>query len=176
MIPGGIGPADFSDVLPSGNGGIMYDAFCSREPRAYPENGAERLSEIRACIIADHPELFYVEGVRLSTTYNQVTELVSDASIEGSFFLADEKEYAKAAETVENTEEFDRIRQILKDKFKCNDVIISRDNSDGYIDHQSTDYYNNIDEWYDSHGIKDDEDIYNFLVGPSYIEIDNDNH
>ena len=27
MIPGGIGPADFSDVLPSGNGGIMYDAF-----------------------------------------------------------------------------------------------------------------------------------------------------
>lgn len=97
-------------------------------------------------------------------------------SVEGSFFLADEKEYAKAAETVENTEEFDRIRRILKEKFKCNDVIISRDNSDGYIDHQSTDYYNNIDEWYDSHGIKDDEDIYNFLVGPSYIEIDNDNH
>ena len=27
MIPGGIGPADFSEVLPSGNGGIMYDAF-----------------------------------------------------------------------------------------------------------------------------------------------------
>lgn len=27
MIPGGIGPADFSDVLPSGNGGIMYEAF-----------------------------------------------------------------------------------------------------------------------------------------------------
>ncbi len=79
---------------------IMYDAFCSREPRAYPENGAERLSEIRACIIADHPELFYVEGVRLSTTYNQVTELVSDASIEGSFFL-DEAETTAAQSQID---------------------------------------------------------------------------
>ena len=74
---------------------IMYDAFCSREPRSYPENGEDRLSEIRACIVADHPELFYVEGVRFSTTYNQVTELVSDATVEGTFFL-DEDEAASA--------------------------------------------------------------------------------
>lgn len=79
---------------------IMYDAFCSREPLAYPENGDERLSEIRACIIADHPELFYVEGVRFSTMYNQVTELVSSASIEGTFFL-DEDETASVQSQID---------------------------------------------------------------------------
>lgn len=65
---------------------IMYDAFRSRESRAYPENGASSLSSIRSCIVADHPELFYVEGVKLSTTYNQVSDLVSATTITGSFY------------------------------------------------------------------------------------------
>ena len=95
---------------------------------------------------------------------------------EGSFFCANDKEYAKAAEIVENTDDFGRIRRILKEKFGCNDVIISRDNCGGYIDHQSTDYYTSIEDWYEYHELKSDDDIYDFLVGPSYIEIDNDNH
>lgn len=95
---------------------------------------------------------------------------------DGSFWCANDKEYAEAAAKVEGTEEFDRIRRILKEKFGCNDVIISRDNCGGYIDHQSTDHYWNIDQWYDDYGINSDESIYDFIVGPSYIEIDNDNH
>lgn len=70
---------------------IMYDTFRTREPHAYPENGGNSLSTIRACIVADHPELFYVEGVRLSTTYNQVTELVSATTIQGSFYMGPEE-------------------------------------------------------------------------------------
>ena len=77
---------------------IMYDALCSREPRAYPEGGEEDLSLIRSCIVADHPELFYVEGVKLSTTYNQMTELVSDVSIEGAYTLDEQEADARQAQ------------------------------------------------------------------------------
>lgn len=70
---------------------IMYDALRTREERAFPADGEEMLNFIRSCVVADHPELFYVEGVRLSTTYNSLTELVSDAKVDGAYYLdADE--------------------------------------------------------------------------------------
>lgn len=73
---------------------IMYDAFLTRETRAFPASGEDKLAFIRSCVVADHPELFYVEGARLSTTYNQITELVSDATVEGTYFF-DEEEAAR---------------------------------------------------------------------------------
>ena len=85
---------------------IMYDALRTREPRAYPESGQDSLSLIRACIVADHPELFYVEGVRMSTTYNQVTDLVSETIVEGTFYYDEAQTAAIQAQVNQAVFEF----------------------------------------------------------------------
>ena len=84
-----------------------------------------------------------------------------------------EREYVEALALVESTEEYARIERIVKEKTGCDKMIIR---GTGYIDHQSTETWNTLDEWLDAHGIDTDEKLATFIFGESYIEIDNDNH
>ena len=70
---------------------ILLDAFQSRESKAYPEDGIEDLSRLRECVIADHPELFYIGGVHVSTTTNTASGLVTSVMVEGQYLFADEE-------------------------------------------------------------------------------------
>ena len=70
---------------------IMLDAMMSREAKVYPEEGSDSLDLVRASIVADHPELFYVNGVRLATTYNPLTDMVTAVSVEGTYTYSEEE-------------------------------------------------------------------------------------
>lgn len=96
----------------------------------------------------------------------------------GCFWCCDsDKDFNDAADFVESTPEFKRIKEVLCKYCQCPDVKFDRDSpEEGYIDHQSYEYYKSLDEWYKDNGIVTDFDIYNFIVGESYIVIDNDNH
>ena len=70
---------------------IVYDALVSREERTYPETDMDDLSRIRDFVLSDHPELFYVTGVRLLTTTNLASGVVMDVKIEGQFSYSEEE-------------------------------------------------------------------------------------
>lgn len=70
---------------------ILLDAFQSREPRAYPETDMDDLARLRDCVLADHPELFYISGVSIQTTSNRGSGLVTGVMVEGQYaFTAEE--------------------------------------------------------------------------------------
>jgi len=48
-------------------------------------------------------------------------------------------------------------------------------NGSGYIDHQSYEGYDSLDDWLKDHGLDSDDKILDFIFGDSYIEISNDN-
>ena len=65
---------------------IVYDAFVTREARAYPFSGSEDLARVRNYVVADHPELFYISGVNArTTTTNLVWGQSSDTVVEGIY-------------------------------------------------------------------------------------------
>lgn len=70
---------------------VLLDTFQTREERAYPETDLDDLSRIRDCVIADHPELFYVNGVQMQTTTNSVSGLVVDVTVDGQYSLSAEE-------------------------------------------------------------------------------------
>ncbi len=64
---------------------LLLGAFQTREPVAFPETDMDELSHIRDCVMADHPELFYVDGVQMATRTNRGSGLVMDVSVEGQY-------------------------------------------------------------------------------------------
>ena len=70
---------------------VMLDAMTSRESRPYPESGADSLDLVRASVVADHPELFYVNGVRMATTYSPLTDRVTAVNVEGAYTYSEEE-------------------------------------------------------------------------------------
>lgn len=73
---------------------VLLDAFQTREERAFPETDLDDLSRIRDCVIADHPELFYVNGVQMKTTTNSAIGLVTNVTVEGQYWLSAEESAA----------------------------------------------------------------------------------
>ena len=71
---------------------IMLDAFTSREQREFPYESMQDVSRIREYVIADHPELFYVSGVSVTTTTSSMLVFSNTRHyIEGSYrYGADE--------------------------------------------------------------------------------------
>lgn len=69
---------------------ILLDAFQSREPRAYPETDMGDLARMRDCVLADHPELFYISGVQMQTTSNRGSGLVTGVMVEGQYTFTEE--------------------------------------------------------------------------------------
>lgn len=70
---------------------VLLDAFQSREKRTYPETDMDDLSRMRDCVIADHPELFYVNGAQITTTTNSMTGLVTNVTVEGQYTFSEEE-------------------------------------------------------------------------------------
>lgn len=100
-------------------------------------------------------------------------------SAPGSFWWVDKKkDFDAAADFVENSQEFQRLKEIVCTYFPYSGLKIDRDDwqNGGYIDHQAIETYSNLEEWLTCHGLETDYDIYNFIFGKSQIIIDNDNH
>ena len=95
----------------------------------------------------------------------------------GTFWCGDTKsDYCAAADFVESTPEFQRIKNAICSYCQYPNLKIDREDiQEGYIDHQSIENYTSLDDWLNDHGINTDYDIYKFVIGRSYIEIDNDN-
>lgn len=100
-----------------------------------------------------------------------------DGNAKGSFWcFHGEEEFNEAADFVEQTPEFQRIKKVICSFCQYPDLKIDReDPQEGYIDHQSIEDYKNLDEWLKDNHINTDYDIYKFVFGPSFITIDNDN-
>lgn len=96
----------------------------------------------------------------------------NDASIWCTDFKS---ERDNAIRIIKETDAFKRLENILKEYGGYNGLDISNE-SEGYIDHQSCEYYRSLDGFLNDNGIFSDKDVYDFIVGPSYIVIDNDNH
>lgn len=79
------------DEVDRGKYAILLDVFRTRQPRAYPETDMDDLARIRDCVIADHPEFFFVSGVHLLTTTNRGSGLVTDVTVEGEFSSTEEE-------------------------------------------------------------------------------------
>ena len=70
---------------------IMLDSFESREERTYPEAGMDEVARMRDLVLADHPELFYINGVSQLTTTNRGSGLVVGLTIEGQYAYFEEE-------------------------------------------------------------------------------------
>lgn len=70
---------------------IMLDSFQSREPRVYPETDMDEVARMRDLVLADHPELFYINGVSQLTTTNRGSGLVVDLTVEGQYAYSEEE-------------------------------------------------------------------------------------
>ena len=64
---------------------IVLEALETREGQPYPSDGMEDLNRIFQCVQADHPELFYVDGVSMETVTNRGNGLVERVTITGRF-------------------------------------------------------------------------------------------
>ena len=64
---------------------IVLDSFQTRTPHTFPETDMDELARIRDCVLADHPELFYVSGVQMTTLTNQASNLVTDVTVDGQY-------------------------------------------------------------------------------------------
>ncbi|MBQ9003273.1 MAG: hypothetical protein IJ087_15600 [Eggerthellaceae bacterium] len=72
---------------------ILLDALSSRGVRDYPDNDMDRLSRIRECVMADHPELFAVQSVRTETTSYGPAGQIASVTVQA--------EYTRTAEEAE---------------------------------------------------------------------------
>lgn len=70
---------------------IMLDAFQTRESRTYPEMSMDEVARMRDLVLADHPELFYINGVSQLTTTNRDSGLVVGMTIEGQYAYTEEE-------------------------------------------------------------------------------------
>ena len=70
---------------------IMLDAFQTRESRTYPETSMDEVARMRDLVLADHPELFYINGVRQLTTTNRDSGLVVGMTIEGQYTYTEDE-------------------------------------------------------------------------------------
>lgn len=64
---------------------IVLDAFKTRQARTYPNGDIDDLSRIRDCVLADHPELFYVSNVEMK---KRSSGFATEVSIEGSYLYS----------------------------------------------------------------------------------------
>lgn len=116
-------------------------------------------------------------GDKLSYLLVMIWETLPDIAKpdDASIFCANETERKNAIEIIKDTVGFKIIEKVLKEYGGYNGLVISSD-YDGYIDHQSCETYETLNDFLEDWGIHDEEGIYDFIVGPSYITIDNDNH
>lgn len=83
----------------------------------------------------------------------------------------DEKEKKKGLKKFVKTNDFERISKVVAEYANCNGVWI--DNSDGYIDHQSYEDYDKLDDFLKEYNT----DIEEFIFGAGVVlHTDNDNH
>lgn len=80
---------------------IVLDVLETRSKAAYPDGAADDLERIRDCVLADHPELFYVSGIQASMTKNLITGAISGTTIEGSYAYSPDE----ALDILQNAEE-----------------------------------------------------------------------
>lgn len=69
----------------------LLTAFQTREPQVYPEEATKDVARIRDCVMTDHPELFYIEGVQIQTESNQGSGLVTNVQVSGQFTYSEEE-------------------------------------------------------------------------------------
>ena len=77
---------------------IVLAALETREDQPYPNDDIDDLDRIHQCVQADHPELFYVDGVSMETVTNQGSGLVERVSVRGRFAYSEEDAQAVAAQ------------------------------------------------------------------------------
>ena len=77
---------------------IVLAALETREGQPYPSDGMDDLNRIFQCVQADHPELFYVDGVSMETVTNRGTGLVERVTILGRFAYTPEDTQVIAAQ------------------------------------------------------------------------------
>lgn len=70
---------------------ILYDAYLAREERAFPESDPTDLGRIRDLVLADHPELFYVESVQLKTSTDSRTGKLLECTVVPTFAYSPEE-------------------------------------------------------------------------------------
>ena len=75
-----------------------------------------------------------------------------------------------------NSDGFNAINELIKKKYNCNGIKIDSNGDEyypyGYIDHQSYEDYNSLQDFLDDWGVTLEE----FLFNENVVVIDNDNH
>jgi len=69
---------------------IVLSALVSREDKPYPTDSMDDLNRVFQCVQADHPELFYVNGVSMETVTNKGSGLVERVTVRGRFSYTEE--------------------------------------------------------------------------------------
>lgn len=77
---------------------LVLAALETREDQPYPADGMDDLNRIFQCVQADHPELFYVDGVSMETITNRGTGVVERVTIRGRFAYTPEDAEVIAAQ------------------------------------------------------------------------------
>lgn len=70
---------------------LVLTALVTRESQPYPSEDMDDLHRIYQYVQADHPELFYVNGVTMETVTNTGSGLVENVSIRGRFAYSEEE-------------------------------------------------------------------------------------
>lgn len=70
---------------------LVLAALETREEQPYPTDDMDDLERIFQCVQADHPELFYVEGMSMETIKNKGSGLVERVAVSGRFAYSEEE-------------------------------------------------------------------------------------
>ena len=88
------------------------------------------------------------------------------------WFPDDTRSVGHAIDMIKENKTYQHLEEIVCKWINASEIIWG---GHGYIDHQSYEDYNSLDEWLKDHGLDDDEKILDFIFGESYIDISNDN-
>ena len=69
---------------------VLYDVYRNRSEREYPTDDMDDFARIRDCVLADHPELFFVVGGQMRTTTSGAGDVV-DVTVSGTFSCTPEE-------------------------------------------------------------------------------------
>lgn len=91
-------------------------------------------------------------------------------------WCCNESELKEIIERVENHEDFLELSESISSYLRSNGDYckgLSIKVEEGYIDHQSYEYYSNLQDFLDDYGVSAEEFVFNPAI---VLEIDNDNH
>ena len=92
---------------------------------------------------------------------------------EASMWCTEGNELANAISILEKHEDYKRIKDLVCKHINASEL---KWYGEGYIDHQSYEDYDNLEDWLKSNNVgTSDYDIIQFIFGKSSIEITNDN-